>query len=250
MRGTTRYADLEERRRRLEQEREAAEVTAADLEPRDELAQIDDAMSDPAIVAEHVLAGRREIERERDAMQRERRPLERAVASAAEKLQEAEDALERLAYSQRGREEQLRRSEQALSQLQERHAPDSDDQDAEAVDPERVAELLAELRAGTLRTYIEGMDPALDAAFVLYEAEVQEIASWGAQARVDGRISGRVAAAPECAQHYTRARLQELSERSPQRASGGLSGQAIGSRTRGGKRAPEPVGVKRRRLKL
>ena len=231
----TRYEELKDRLARLEAEREqlAAEVreqrqraATALAEGRPvpvegpdydrELSMLEDAigrvkadLADPGVVREYVEARMGAIQRERSDLDRALEPYRKAVHDARARLDEAERRLSQAEYGQTARREALDREAMELRLMADR-AEESEDAREHAADPDRVASLLASLRAGDIRTVITGRDPDMDRAYELYEREKTELRRWVSLRAASLRVSGESPAPPECARHYSRERLREL----------------------------------------
>ena len=231
----TRYEELGERLRRLEAEREQlaaeaqqhrqraatalAEGRPVPVEGPDydrELATLEDAiarvktdMGDPKVVREYVEARMGAIQRERSDLERALEPYRKAVLEARARLEEAERRLSQAEYGQTARREALDREAMELRLMVDR-AEQSEDAREHAPDPDRVAAILASLRAGDIRTVVTGRDPDMDRAYELYERERAALRRWASARTAALRVSGESPTTPACARHYSKERLSEL----------------------------------------
>lgn len=85
----------------------------------------------------------------------------------------------------------------------------------EDLDTDVIEQLLSKLRAGELRSYTEGRSPEMDAALRVYLNEANQLALWGMHARRAKKISGTTVKLPDCARHYSKQRIEEISKRPP-----------------------------------
>lgn len=231
----TRYEELRDRLVRLEAERDrlAAEaqeqrqraakalsegwpVPVERLDYERELATLDDAigrmkadMAAPAVVAEYVEARMGAIQRERADLERALEPYRKAVLEARSRLEEAERRLAHAEHGQAGRREALDREAWELRLMADR-AEQSEDAREHVPDPDRVAAILASLRAGDIRTVVTGRDPDMDRAYEQYERERAALRRWASARAASLKVSGESPTPPECVQHYSKERLREL----------------------------------------
>lgn len=231
----TRYEELMSRLRRLGAEREQlatevqehrqraatalAEGRPVPVERLDyerELAMLEDAiarvkadMAAPGVVREYVEARMEAIQRERSDLDRALEPFRKAVHDARARLDEAERRLAHAEYGQMARREALDRAAMELRLMADR-AELRETGEQPPPDPDRVASILASLRAGDIRTVVTGHDPDMDRAYEMYERERAALRRWASARAASLRASGESPAPPECARHYSRERLREL----------------------------------------
>lgn len=153
-------------------------------------------------IYEDLAALRREEERLTAELQQARKPLEEAEKA----FREAEAAFGEVHNRISRRLDELARKRMSLEAEAQKLTA--------VVDPvmieDAVPKFLESFRKGEITTFIQGLDPAQDKAFELYQAEVREIQAWARKDALSRTTTGERIAPPECVAHYTKERLQEI----------------------------------------
>ena len=216
------HKELVEERQRVEQEEVEAltEGRPVPVNNRDydrEISRLEQAieatekqLQDPQVVLEWIEAQEAALAQERQRLDAELAPLRQEVARLQAELKAAESNLAAAQTRQQARREAIAREERELRIR--RHAVEMELEAPPTVNPERVAELLNDLRSGKIRSWIRGQDPDLDAAVATFEDEVKQLREWKSRPRLVSGFFGEtdLTTAPACAQFYSEERIREL----------------------------------------
>lgn len=180
------------------------------------------------VVREYVKAKLPGVEKQLKALDKDKEPLARKVQAAQEALAQAENELSAIESSQQFERQELLQRENHLRNML-RLVEEAGD----GVNLAAVRQYLDQFREGKLRSYASGQNASLDAASRIYEDERAALKGWARQVTIQ-----KDATLPECAKHYTKDRLREITGRAvlpslPQNTAGlggedpGLDGEVL-----------------------
>lgn len=195
----------------IAQPREVVQKAKDTLEAlEEEINSLEQEQSDPSIELEYLQAKLQELERQEQKVADELEPHREAYKKAEAEFKKAEQVW--FAQYAKAQEEfnRIARQKGELRPRMDRLTPE-----AEPEPQHSVAEWLELCREGKVRSYLPGSDPNLDEAYKLYEQEKDEIRRWATKAAIAKASDGETPVMPECAKHYSRARLKELTKKGP-----------------------------------